>query len=72
MSIFELLFELEVAILTNSNDDRIVLLNGCGTFFRFINDITPDMTRSDHKHTKHLLLRPSDICNMNTDWLTLS
>ena len=72
MSMFELVFELEVAILTFSNDDRIVPLSGCVLFFRFMDDITPNMTRSDHKHTKHFLWRPSDICDMNTDWLTLS
>ena len=33
MSMFELVFELEVAILTFSNDDRIVPLSGCVLFF---------------------------------------
>jgi hypothetical protein len=51
MRMIELVFELEVAMLTFSNDNRIVPLHGDVLFFRFIDDITPDMTRSDHKHT---------------------
>jgi hypothetical protein len=50
MSMFELVFKLEGAILMFSNDDRIVSLHGC-MYFRIIDDITPDMTPPDHKHT---------------------